>query len=264
MAIEEVYLHPEDYDLEVASRQVEDLPFWLEVVRRETPRRVLEIGCGTGRLTIPLGREGWRRGFHVTGLEAEQPMLERARRCWEDEPERARKALSLVHGDVRSLDLPGTFDLVLMPYGVAHHLLTLDDQEQAFRAVRRHMRPGGLFCVDVGAPDMQFLARATAACTDRVMDMDVGDRRGRQLRRSVASAYQPAEQLMMHHYRYESDQPGGAHLQYPSDFSMHVYFPRELLLLCRLAGFTVESLSGSYDGEPFNDSSTLLIVAARA
>lgn len=263
MAIEEVYLHPEDYDLELASRQVDDLAFWLELLRRERPVQVLEIGCGTGRLTIPLAREGARRNFAVTGLEPEAPMLQRARIRRQQEPLAVRAALRLVPGDIRRMGLPAHYDVALMPYGAAHHLLELDEQIAAWQNVRRHLTPGGLFCIDVDAPKLPALARAQHG-TPRSQDIDTAGPDGRRLRRSVATRYNPAEQRAVHDFEYEATEPNGARRCYQSPFEMHVYYPRELELLCRMTGFRLERMVGSYDGAPFDERARLMIALARA
>ena len=123
---EAIYRHPEDYDLEIAAHDVRDLPFWLDLLQQEHPRRVLEVGCGTGRLTVPLARAGARSGFTVTGLDPEAEMLTRADTLAAAEAAATRAALRFVQGDVRALDLDEQHDVVLMPYGAAHHLLGLD------------------------------------------------------------------------------------------------------------------------------------------
>src|SRR5262245_19342445 len=128
MTVEPIYQHPEDYELEVASQRLGDEAFWSDLVRCERPKRVLEIGCGTGRLTIPLAREGACSGFTVTGLDTETAMLDRAHEHLRHEPEEVRKAVRLFQGDARDLSSVGPpaarFDVILAPYGVAHHLLT--------------------------------------------------------------------------------------------------------------------------------------------
>jgi SAM-dependent methyltransferase len=263
MAIEDVYLHPEDYDLEVGSQHLDDLPFWVNLVRREAPTAVLEVGCGTGRLTIPLAREGVARGFCLTGIEPEISMLERARERSVLEPPAVQHSLHLVEGDVRDLCLKERFDLILMPYGVAHHLLDLEEQISVWSTLRQHLRPRGLLGVDLGAPDLGFLSRALDA-TPRRLDLDVADARNHRLRRSVVSRYAPASQRVTHFYEYTSTQRLGRAAHYPSEFSMHVYFPREIQLLCRLTGYHVECMIGSYIGKQFNDHSIMLIVLARA
>lgn len=263
MAIEAVYTHPEDYDLEVASREVDDIPFWIHLAEKERPTRFLEVGCGTGRLTIPLARAAAQQGFAVVGLEAEEPMLARARERCQVEPPSVQQALTLVQGDVRTMQLPWLFELIALPYGIAHHLTEVDDQIAAFQSAREHLNPGGLLCIDLGAPDMEFLAHAQQGVS-RHVDLEAQTPGGHRLTRTVASTYTSVEQRAVHAYRYKSEKPDGGVDSYPSDFTMHVFFPREVELLCRHTGFLVERMLGSYDGEPYADHSSLMIVLARA
>lgn len=259
---EEIYRHPHDYDLELAAQRVGDVDFWTAMLRHEQPRRVLELGCGTGRLTIALAQLGRAQGFRVTGLDREPQMLARAlaRRQSASAPDRA--ALQFVAADLRQLPLRERFDVVLLPYGTAHHLATLDDQLAVWRAVRRLVAPHGLFAVDVCAPDLALLARARER-TDRAEDLVARGDDGRVLRRSVAVTYDAATQQAVFDYAYVVQQPDGASHEYQSPFAMHVYYPRELLLLFQATGFHVEQIIGSYAGEPFGATSPLLIALAR-
>ncbi len=263
MAIEEVYQHPDDYDLELAARDVGDTPFWRALLRRERPVTVLELGCGTGRLTIPLARDGARQGFHLVGMDPERSMLARAKQRLSREPAPVRAAASLLHGDARALQMPHVFDTILFPYGAAHHLLALEDQITVWRNARRQLRGGGLFCVDVAAPDLRALAAGLEG-TPRTTDMDVTTAGGRRLRRTVASRYDPVAQCATHAYEYTSGGPGTADQSYRSQFEMHCYFPRELELLCRYTGFRVESWLGDYDWSPLVAGSPVILLLARA
>ncbi|HEU5330872.1 MAG TPA: class I SAM-dependent methyltransferase [Thermomicrobiales bacterium] len=259
---EEIYRHPHDYDLELAAQRVGDVDFWTAVLRREQPRRVLELGCGTGRLTVALAELGCAQGFRVLGLDREPRMLVRALDRWRAAPTGVREALQFVVGDLRQLPLRGWFDVVLLPYGTAHHLAALDDQLATWHAIRRLIAPQGLFAVDVCAPDLALLARARER-TDRAEDLVARGDDGRELRRNVAVTYDAATQQALFDYAYVVQQPDGARHAYQSPFAMHVYYPRELLLLFRATGFRVEQVVGSYAGEPFGATSPLLIVLAR-
>lgn len=263
LSSEAIYRYPEDYDLEVSAQDIRDLPFWIDVVQQERPHHVLEIGCGTGRLAIPLARIGAEAGFMVTGLDTEAEMLTQAAKLAEAESTTTQTALRFVQGDVRALELDRHYDVVLMPYGAAHHLHELDEQIAAWRSVRQVLRPGGLFVVDVGAPDLAMLAQAREG-TPRREDLAVSDAEGRKLRRTIAVTYAAATQRAMINFEYTVHDPGGDRREYASPFVMHVYYPRELELLFRLSGFHLERMVGSYAGEPFADGSPLMIVLGRA
>jgi len=263
MAIEAIYEHPEDYDLEVTSREVQDLRFWRALLLRERPARVLEIGSGTGRLSLPLAYMGATHGFTVTGLELEPLMIRRAEIHGARERGRLGETLRYIQGDVRSVDLPGQYDVILFPYGAAHHLVSIDDQFAAWRNVRRCLSPGGLFALDLEAPDFLSLARALNGTRIR-RDLDVRGQDGRRLARTVTSHYERLTQLATHAFKYHVCGPDGGRGRYASDFAMHVYFPREVELLCRGTGFRVEQVLGSYSWAPFDNQSEVMITLARA
>jgi SAM-dependent methyltransferase len=266
MAVEPIYQHPEDYELEVASQHLCDVEFWSDLVRRERPKRVLEIGCGTGRLTIPLAREGARLGFTVTGLDTEAAMLDRAREHLRAEPADVQRAVCFVQGDARDLASVGPpgerFDAFLMPYGVAHHFLTSEDRLAAWQAAHGRLSPGGLFVVDITMPDPAALAPAQE-CGPRALDLDVEGVDGRHLRRTVAQRYETATQRLTMEFQYEVTEPNGSWYAYPSTFVMYVYQTQELTRLFQSTGFAIERLVGSYAGEPYTSDSHQLIALAR-
>lgn len=272
MATEEVYLRPEDYELEARDQTARDLPFWRDLLLRERPRSVLEIGAGSGRLTLPLARVGAANGFTMTGLEMEPAMLDLARAHTEGEPVDVRAALRWALGDVRDLDSALTgedkdahlFDVILMPYGIAHHLLEVDDQVAAWRAARRRLRSGGLLAVEVTAPDLEQLRAGMGGPTPRQPDLDVSDTSGRALHRTVSRWYDSARQQETQDYEYDIHQPDGLRRTYRSPFAMHVYFPRELELLFRMTGFALERLIGTYASDPFGAGSPMMIGLGRA
>jgi SAM-dependent methyltransferase len=273
MALEEVYRHPDDYELETQAREIGDLPFWIGLLQRERPTRVLEIGSGCGRLTLPLARLGAAQGFSVTGLEIEPAMLRRAEEHARDEAAPTRQALRLAQGDARDLDgalhrlqgaedLPA-FDVILMPYGVAHHFTTPDEQLSVWRGARRWLQAGGLLAVDVTAPDLERLLAGRDAPTPRRLDLEVS-RDGRTLRRTVATRYDATTQQETLAYDYHMSEADGTVRDYRSQFTMRVYFPRELALLFCATGFSMERLLGSYRGEPYSAGSPLLLALGRA
>jgi ubiquinone/menaquinone biosynthesis C-methylase UbiE len=87
----DLYKHPEEYDREHLGDD-EDIGFYLSLTRRLAPRKVLELGCGTGRITLPLAQ----LDFDVVGLDNQPEMLQKAE-------ERRRQAPSESVNDFNSL-----------------------------------------------------------------------------------------------------------------------------------------------------------------
>ena len=130
-----------------------DVAFWQRVAKGARGR-VLELGCGTGRIALPLARAG----IPMVGIDRSEPMLGRAAR--RRTLLRKRKsvprtpALGLTRGDIRALPfLPGSFGMVLAPYGILQSLLRDKDLDATLDAVSSVLRPGGVFGVDL-VPDV--------------------------------------------------------------------------------------------------------------
>ena len=104
---------------------------------------VLEFGCGTGRVAVPLAQQGLR----VTGVDINAAMLEVAKRRMG-----SRRGLTLKRGDMCRIDLRQQFALVTVPLGGVQHLATVDDFVHAMATIARHLAPEGVAVVDIEAP----------------------------------------------------------------------------------------------------------------
>jgi len=121
-----------------------DIPFWRHLaVQARGP--VLELGCGTGRIAMPLGRAG----ASLVGIDRSAEMLARAR----TRVRRGRLArrVRLVQGDIRLLPFASTFALALAPYGILQSLLREGDLAATLAEVRRVLRPGATFGLELVA-----------------------------------------------------------------------------------------------------------------
>lgn len=122
-----------------------DVPFWRSVALG-AGGPVLELGCGTGRIGLPLGRAG----VSLVGIDRSASMLARARR----RVARARLAgrVRLIRGDIRHLPFPPSrFSTVLAPYGVLQSLLRERDLAATLASVRHVLERGGTFGLELVA-----------------------------------------------------------------------------------------------------------------
>jgi len=122
-----------------------DVPFW-RTVARGARGPVLELGCGTGRIAVPLARAG----VTLVGVDRSAAMLARARH-------RVARAgftrrVPLIRGDIRHLPFPvSSFSTVLAPYGVLQSLLRERDLAAALASVHGVLEPGGTFGLELVA-----------------------------------------------------------------------------------------------------------------
>lgn len=138
--------YAEFYDWENARTMARrDVPFWQRAAGA-AGGPVLELGCGTGRVTVPVARSG----AAVVGVDLSAPMLRRARARLR----RSRRGgrARLVRADIRALPFPaGHFALVMAPYGILQSLLKERDLAATLASVSRVLRPGGRLVLELVA-----------------------------------------------------------------------------------------------------------------
>ncbi len=261
---ESIYDHPAEYDLEHEGDS-RDIVFYQQLVERVAPRRVLELGCGSGRVTIPLARLAARLEFAVVGIDVSAEMLAHAEGKRRDLPREARARLEFHRGDVRTWSSPRDFDLIIVPCSTLAHLLTLDDQIATWRRAHDNLAEGGRFVADVTMPNLALYADSTQNPPRALVEMDVdttaGD--GARLVRYRATRYLPHLQRARVHFLYDASDRSTASGRFASDFDSHVYFPRELELLFVHTGFEIESRWGDYAFSPLSESSRQIVVMGR-
>src|SRR5262249_18284304 len=201
---EAIYRRPRDYDLEHED-DGEDVAFYIELAKRLRPRRVLELGAGSGRVTPPLAELGARAGFTITALDASSEMLAEAERKLAAAAPRVRERVELVAGDMRTWEAAEPYDLVLVPCASVSHLLTLDHPLAASSRAHASLGSGGRFVVDVAMPDLAVLAesmrRPARALVE--LDSDTADDEGRRLVRYRTTDYAPLEQRASIRFLYD-------------------------------------------------------------
>jgi SAM-dependent methyltransferase len=233
-----------------------DVPFWRRVAAG-TKGRALELGCGTGRVSLPLVRAG----VSLVGLDRSPAMLERARRRV-----RARRAgratpaagrLDLVRGDIRRLPFgESRFGLVLAPYGVLQSLLGDRDLTSALREAARVLRSGGLLGVDL-VPDVpnwreyenrvQLRGRAAGGTYLTLVESVRQDRHRR---------------LTTFEQRYIARR-GKQTTEHRFDLTFRT-LPVELMTRrLERAGFAVGAILGDYQGRPWDERADVWIILAR-
>src|SRR5262249_11123065 len=183
----------------------EDVTFYLELTKRLCPRRVLELGAGSGRVTTPLAELGAQAGFTVTALDASREMLAEAERTLAAPTPRGRARVELMTGARRPWEASEPFDLVLVPCASVSHLLTLDDQLAAWSRAHANLVPGGRFVVDVAMPNLAVLAESTRQPPRALVEIDgdTADDRGRRLVRYRTTDYAPLEQRASIRFLYD-------------------------------------------------------------
>jgi SAM-dependent methyltransferase len=244
-----VWTDPDLYELENADDPAFDVAFWSAVVRSVAPRRMLELACGTGRLTLPLARLGVVE--ELVALDSSAPFLERLRSRLSGEP------VTVVEGDMRSPPVDGPFDLIVIPFNSLAYLTAREDRVACLRAVRELLAPDGRFAFDLVAPRYDFLSEALSPCPPMRVDADHAalDHGVSRFLRSYTDTYDPASQTLRSTNRYEIFHEDGRVEHRIADLDWHIYFPDELELLLEAAGLAVTERYGDYERGPWSKAS---------
>jgi ubiquinone/menaquinone biosynthesis C-methylase UbiE len=231
-----------------------DVPFWCQIAAR-AGGGVLELGCGTGRISLPLVRAG----VSLTGVDRSSHMLARAaRRAQALRPTgRGRKRLRLVRADIRALPFAGhRFSMVLAPYGILQSLLRDTDLAATLQSVARVLKPGGLFGLDL-VPDVpnwreyknkvQMKGRATGGAHLTLIESVRHDRRRRLTIFEQAYLERRGRQTTEHRF----------------DLTFRTLPIPQMIKRLERAGFTIEAVLGDYRGGPWDDRADVWIILAR-
>ena len=240
------------YDLLYADR-FDDLAMWL-ALSKDLNGDVLETGCGTGRLTLPLLQHGRK----VTGIDLSAAALQAARARLQaggfaDAP--------LYQTDMRNFNLPQkAFALAFIPINTFMHCLTTQDQLATLQAVHRHLRPGGVIVVDIFHPGPDTLAEADGRML--LEDELTDEASGNSVQVFVVRRLDVARQIQHVTFILDELRADGTLARGTFSFPMRYIHRYEMELLLTQSGFTPRSLFGDYDLSPFSADSPRMIFTA--
>jgi SAM-dependent methyltransferase len=215
---------------------------------------VLELACGTGRVTIPIAQAlAAQPGRSVTGLDLAPTMLDAAR----TKSAAVGVAPTFVSGDMRRFALRRRFELIFVAFNSLLHLTTNEALAECFARVREHLAPGGAFAFDVFNPSVQMLARSPSERTTvaRIPDNELGE-----IHVEATMDYDAATQVNRSSFHFSAPDRAD-YMTVP--IHLRSLFPLELPLLLAANGFVLETRHGDFGGEPFGSASARQVCICR-
>lgn len=240
------------YDL--VEQDTSDVAWYLEHARRLGGGPVLELGCGTGRVLVPLAREG----IAVTGVDLSPDMLAQCRAKLAAAGPAAVARARLVEGDMRDLDLQGEqYRLVILPLYTFVHARTLADKRKTFAVIARHLAPGGELLMEV---ELEGGLREAAQPVLNVV------RRDRDTGRLLLILYQarrePDGEVLLNLLNITIEASGQARLTAVASRESRTSLA-ELGELIAGSGLELVGFYGDYDWSPVGDQPRGAVVRAR-
>jgi SAM-dependent methyltransferase len=202
-----------------------------------SPRRILDLGCGTGSHALPLAQ----RGHHVTGVDRSPAMLAQARAKAASTALPADRIPAFLEGDIGQLDLGERFDAALMMFMVLGYQYDISALMSALASVRRHLDANGLFIFDV----WNGLAVLAEPPRERLVEATLS---GTRIVRRTRPQIDTVRQLCHIHFDLERTGSGEAKT-WQEKHVMRYFFPQELDLALQSHGLDLLQLSSFPDGE---------------
>ena len=226
--------------------RAEDLAFYLKQAE-EFGDPVLELACGTGRITLPLAQAGHR----VVGIDVSESMLAVAR----EKAVAQKLKVKWIRGDAREFELQQKFPLILFPFATIGVLLKTADLEACLACVKRHLKKGGRFIFDALNPSMAILNRNPQ---DRFPHSQFPDPGGAGVvtiteSNSYDSATQVSRVTLYFKFPGQTDET-------LDEINIRMYYPQELEALLKYNGFRVDARFGDFDETPFASTSNRQII----
>jgi len=230
---------------------------------RESGGPVLELGAGTGRITIPIAEDG----LAIHALDRDSGMLGVLRHKLAALPSVVSGRVAVIQADMRRFRIDRTFALVIIPFRAFLHNVTSDDQLDCLRCAHSHLRAGGRLAFNVFHPSLEYMSRQIGAlegawrlaATHPTPD-------GGMVVRSETTRYDTPHQRLRSLHRYEQfDDSGVLTRTTLRELELAYLYPPDILHLLERAGFSSIRISSDFDGHPFDrDTDELIVDAVRA
>jgi SAM-dependent methyltransferase len=228
------------------NRHLEDLPFWLDLAA-QMGDPVLELGCGTGRVLLPLAQAGHR----VMGVDHNPAMLRflQANIGLQNKP-----TPMLIIGDLSRFNLAAKFPLIILPCNT-FSTLPKNKRLACLECVHKHLRSGGVFSLSI--PNPELLKNLPVQSEAEVEDEFILPQTGNPVQ--VSSCWRRSEHTFKVTWIYDQLVPDGR-VERLTVNTTHQMVPVETYLgEIRSAGMRVNTMYGDYDRSAFQEDSPNMI-----
>jgi SAM-dependent methyltransferase len=231
-----------------------DVPFYVDLAKK-FGEPVLEIGCGTGRVLLPIARQG----IEIQGVDNSLPMLGVLKTHLKHEPREVRRNVQLHRGDMREFRLKKKYPLVIMPFRPLQHMSTVDDQVRALTSATFHLDKNGVFAFDVFFPKFE---KMPGGIGEEMLELEWRDSAdaGRVIRRYFRKdSFDKINQVFTATFFFRTYEGGKLVKEETEPLTMSYYTYPQLRALFLLAGLEPQEEYGSFDRTPPSNSAEQMV-----
>ncbi len=221
----------EYYDILYSDKDYEqECDFLQEIFKKLATgpvKTILDAGCGTGGHSIPLAK----RGYNVTGIDASQVMITKAR-----QKAKGKSSNLTFHSlDIRDFDLEKKFDACISMFAVLNYLTETRDIQKALESIKRHLKPNSIFTFDF----WNGLAVLRIMPSVRIKAMET---KGRRIIRTVHPEMDTLHHICKSHYHVLVTKGDKVLAEFKETHVVRYFFPQEIAHYLDDAGFELVKL----------------------
>jgi SAM-dependent methyltransferase len=242
----------------ILTKRTEDVAFYVNAVKKYGDP-VLELGCGTGRITMAIAEAGYR----IVGLDISEKMLERAGEKRAARRREARERLHLVQADMTDFDLGEKFRLIVVPFRPFQHLLEIDQQIGCLDCAKKHLAANGRLILDFFQTDAERMHDPKFLNESLLAEYDLPGGRHVAMSERVA-AFHRGQQRNDVEMIFRVTHSDGKQERLVMAWTLRYFFRYEVEHLLGRCGFRLEAVYGDFDTSPLEDESPEMIFVATA
>jgi len=239
------YINGQHYDNMIRSRNAfESVSFYIKQAKKYGGP-ILELACGTGRIAIPIAKEG----ISIVGLDFSVKMLEQAKRNSKEN----NVEIEWIQADMTNFNLSRKFSVIIIPAAALNWVLENKSIEKCLTCIKDHLNQDGRFIFNVFNPNLEILQRDPSKKYDIDKYPDP-DGKGTVVV-TTSNYYNKATQIshITTYYSVRND-------EIVKNLNLRMFFPQELDALLDYNGFKIDQKYGSFTEKTFDSESNWQIV----
>jgi len=244
------------YDLDPRDIVIVDIPFYLDYANKYKGK-ILELGCGTGRVSIELAKAG----HYVTGIDLSNSMLEIYKNKIEKLPIEISKKINLINRNMANFNINHKFSLIIAPFRAFQCLTKDSDIKNSLQCIKRHLDKNGVFIINVFRP---YKVLDESWCFEPKIQWEREDKDEGiyVVKKDCGEKINVENQIIFPKFIYEVTDKNGNVEKHIEHLELKYYYYEQLKTLLKNNGFEILEEYGWYDKSKIEDGRELIIVCS--
>ncbi len=245
------------YDFDNRDIVQADIPFYLDYAAKY-PGYILELACGTGRVSIALAQNGHK----IFGLDLSDSMLEQFSAKLMSQPKTVQDNIWIEKHDMSSFQLDREFSLIIIPFRSFQCLTTEETQRSCLKCVHEHLRDDGVFIINTFRPYKKL--DETWVYPEAVQWETVDEKTGNKIvKKHRGPRIDVANQIIYPEMIYQITEPEGQVFETRDPLELKYYYYDQLKDLLESSGFEIKEEFGYYDKRSVDDGGEFIFVCGK-